>query len=1118
MAKKRLIDLTDEELARQEEEQNLAEIEESIDSVILYNKNCIADLNKQISEFYVGNPEDLDDKLYLMESRNSHRNKVENWEGYKDSPYFGRMDLVRNGKETESFFVGEKGIADGDRIFVLDWRTPVGSAFANKQATRYTINGNDYKLILRRAVDVKRARLIGVHTEYDDGSLSLDGEVIDPFLLSVLRDKRRNYKLTDIIRTIQGNQNELIRKPIEESFIVQGCAGSGKTMILLHRLSYIAFNFPDFNFSRCCILTPNEYFNIHVDELSQKLGLDKIKRYTVEGFYASWIRYLGRNDTYTTDTAKRRTVMKAEPVPDSVSSEKLLNSEMLAEVYSRDFYDHITALYNDHWKRTLDRLEATGIKTILTENGKAIPDQITYGFSAYSALKKSITDIINAHSAAIMAHEKAKTDLEAAEKQISSRKQALDSILPTLKSTRDVFVSELTEAEEQYSASVQAKKDAQAEATQIINNAKADKEAKFAELKNIEDSLSKIRTGRDSLKQISALRASDSEIAIGIIDKCQNEIAALEEAENQYKSVPFYNFGKRSRARADLDNALEAFSQAVDGVAAEYDAEYTTMLDKLRRDITDLDSVISNANRTLASSGEDTVTERKLISVKKCKDLFDLEEYPDIENKLKPIELDDLTDSRKPYLILCRNKRENESALHYAERQRDESAGIIEKNEESIIPPETIETLKNAMSLVDQLDYSSLNALIESELKSVYEKYGQKMRKGTYYRHGLLYKLLLCSLYYEYKTDTPYFINVDEAQDLAETEYILLRSILGPKTTFNLYGDVNQLVYSYKGITQWDDLADVITPNLYFLNENYRNTLQITDYCNKKFEADVFGIGLSGEDVRTLSFEDAMAELLHTRQAMPGCRAAIIYRKGLNSVSEALADYKNVVIFDHVDEKKISVITVEESKGLEFDVVVVIDSQMTMNEQYISYTRALDNLIITELPGSEIEKEDGDETSDIEEPVNEPAEEIGSGTVEQANDLPDADQDNTDEEKAELTNETVNVRLVDSVPYVNAFFDTDAASKTLFRRLTDSISAITPDIMIRVSAQYIGFAKTNEKCRVYVAMDNDKPYIKFKHLFAKEDFAADRFDHFLKAYHQCCQYIEKYPESIQMKK
>lgn len=1117
MAKK-LYDLTDEELARQEEEQNLAEIESSIDTVILQNKNRIAELNKQISEYTVFDRDDREGKLYLMERRNSHLNTVDEWEGYKDSPYFGRMDLVTPGSEPEAYFVGEKGIGDGDALYVLDWRTPVGNAFYNKQATRHTIKGIDYKLILRRAVNIKNAKVIDVHTEYDDGSLSLDGEVIDPFLLSVLRDKRRNYKLTDIIRTIQGNQNELIRKPIDESFIVQGCAGSGKTMILLHRLSYIAFNYPNFNFARCCILTPNEYFSVHVDELSQKLGLDKIKKYTVEGFYTSWIRFLGKNDTYSSDNARRKPVAKVEPISDTVSSEKLLDNEMLEELYSRSFYNHVITVYKDHWKAIIDQLDAAGTNAILIDNGKAIPDYSADGFRVYSTLKKSITDVISAHSEAITTYEKAKAELESAEKLIITRQKSLDSASETLTNAKTALVSDLAESEKKYSESIQATKDARANATRTIQKAKEDKATLFSQLKSAEDSLERIRTDRDSFKTISYLLSSNSEIAQIILSRLANEIQLLEEAESRYKSAPFYNFGKRSRAKAEMEKAADTFSHSVDETIDEYYAEHSTALDTLRKEIAGLDATITAANQVLASTDEDKTIKNALAATSKCRDLFIQEAYPDIESKMKRAELDYLPDSSKAYLVCFKNARENERLLRNSERQRDNNIAIIEKTKGSIIQPETISALKTSANLVEQLDFSALSTILDKELKGVYTRHGQQVRKGISYRHALLYKLLLCSLYYDYRTDTPYFINIDEAQDLADTEYILLRKILGPKTTFNLYGDVNQLVYSYKGITQWDDISDEITPNLYFLNENYRNTLQITDFCNKEFEADVLGIGLNGKEVQTLAFKDAVHELLQIKEAAPDCRAAIIYRKGLTKVADTLSEFKSAIVLDRIDTKKVSVITVEESKGLEFDAVIVIASKMTMNEKYISYTRALDNLIITDLPGSEIEAEDVVDPIVPEETANETVAEVASESTDQndspANETPEAGTEF--ELKEELPKEAINIRLSDGQAYINAFFTFDPEAKNLFRALVDEISAITPEIMIRVSTQYIGLAKQSEKCRVYVTFEKGVPLIKYQHLFSKEQFTNDSLEHYIKAYHQCCQYIEKYPNTIRL--
>lgn len=49
---------------------------------------------------------------------------------------------------------------------------------------------------------------------------------------------------------------------------------------------------------------------------------------------------------------------------------------------------------------------------------------------------------------------------------------------------------------------------------------------------------------------------------------------------------------------------------------------------------------------------------------------------------------------------------------------------------------------------------------------------------------------------------------------------------------FNLYGGINKLMYSHKGVTEWEEIQEIIDGKLYFLQENYRNTAKITQYCN----------------------------------------------------------------------------------------------------------------------------------------------------------------------------------------------------------------------------------------------------------------------------------------------
>jgi DNA helicase IV len=164
-----------------------------------------------------------------------------------------------------------------------------------------------------------------------------------------------------------------------------------------------------------------------------------------------------------------------------------------------------------------------------------------------------------------------------------------------------------------------------------------------------------------------------------------------------------------------------------------------------------------------------------------------------------------------------------------------------------------------------------------------------------------------------------------------------------------MYGDVNQLVYTYKGITDWDELNDIVTLKLYFLNENYRNTVQITNYCNKVFDAEIVAIGINGDEVKKLMLKNAIADIQKHHSLNPESRIAIIYKKGHEDLAKKATDLllSQEYIIDSVDNSKISVITVEMAKGLEFERVVVLTEDMSINEKYISYTRALESLIVT---------------------------------------------------------------------------------------------------------------------------------------------------------------------------
>ena len=310
-------------------------------------ENKAKELQSEIADFYCIDYEDVQRKQELIQDRSYALRLAEQFRAYQPSPYFGRLDLdADDSEESTTFYIGKEGISDSSKVIVVDWRTPLGSCYYASNQKKFHVNGSNYLLALRRALDVKNGVLVSYRTEYDGETVSLEGDVIDTFLLTVLKDKRRHNRLTDIIRTIQGNQNEIIRKPRSESFVVQGCAGSGKTMILLHRLSFLKFNNRNMSLSGVKIITPNKFFDAHINDLSVELGLTAIDRFSVEEYYVALIKKYSSKVTVDAD----------------VRSEKTLSSELLAEIYSLKYLSDSISHYHEYWNQMLAQLDEVKLR------------------------------------------------------------------------------------------------------------------------------------------------------------------------------------------------------------------------------------------------------------------------------------------------------------------------------------------------------------------------------------------------------------------------------------------------------------------------------------------------------------------------------------------------------------------------------------------------------------------------------------------------------------------------------------------------------------------------------------------------------------------------------------
>ena len=227
--------------------------------------------------------------------------RLQSFKPFFDEPYFARMDLEDNIEGYNSYYIGKRG---DERLEIVDWRAPLARRYYQKSKTSFKINDYDYKLILRRALRTAGGKVLDMKNEYLSVKDYLSTEeiggrdeaiIFDPFLKEILDSRKEKQEICDIIETIQEKQYEIITLPEDAEFIVQGVAGSGKTMIMLHRLSYILYNNEQLRPSDVLVVTPSDSFNAFIDELSKILELERVRTSTLDGYFLTVLKNAGVN-------------------------------------------------------------------------------------------------------------------------------------------------------------------------------------------------------------------------------------------------------------------------------------------------------------------------------------------------------------------------------------------------------------------------------------------------------------------------------------------------------------------------------------------------------------------------------------------------------------------------------------------------------------------------------------------------------------------------------------------------------------------------------------------------------------------------------------------------------
>ncbi len=187
---------------------------------------------------------------------------------------FGRIDE----EDGSTWRIGRRHVEDAQSDpVVIDWRAPVAVPF-------YRASSKDaLGLSRRRQIMVDRSSVIAVADDLfggpgDEASTTrLRG---GDALLAEL-ERARTGEMLDIVATIQAEQDEVIRAPLNELLTVQGGPGTGKTAVGLHRAAFLLYNHPGLSRDGVLVLGPSRAFLRYIAQVLPALGEEAVVQTTI---------------------------------------------------------------------------------------------------------------------------------------------------------------------------------------------------------------------------------------------------------------------------------------------------------------------------------------------------------------------------------------------------------------------------------------------------------------------------------------------------------------------------------------------------------------------------------------------------------------------------------------------------------------------------------------------------------------------------------------------------------------------------------------------------------------------------------------------------------------------
>lgn len=263
---------------------------QSLDEKILAGQKDIEGMNEYYWENYTEMDqygyENFDNQQALRMQVNANvqnRRYRQRLQRMLDAPFFGSVDFVYEGEEdAETFYIGIGNFAEqrGRVPLIYDWRAPVSGLFYDydRGEASYEAPGGrmDGEITSKWQYKIRRGQMV-----YEfESDIKIDDEILKQEL-----GANGDVQLKNIVRTIQKEQNAIIRNTKDQVLAIQGAAGSGKTSVALHRIAYLLYHDrKSLRSSNVLILSPNGVFSDYISHILPELGEEHIQEMSFDLF------------------------------------------------------------------------------------------------------------------------------------------------------------------------------------------------------------------------------------------------------------------------------------------------------------------------------------------------------------------------------------------------------------------------------------------------------------------------------------------------------------------------------------------------------------------------------------------------------------------------------------------------------------------------------------------------------------------------------------------------------------------------------------------------------------------------------------------------------------------